>query len=95
MYRTVARSRELEAEERASVRRSASQSGPGGDFPDDPEEQTAAATVLQDDDIDFLDSEEIRHGYQDELTDDEDDVFRHGDGDDEEAISMNDQRARK
>ena len=95
MYRTVARSQELEAEERASLRRSASQSGRGGDFSDDPEEQAAAATALRDDDIDFLDEEETRRGYRDEFTNDEDDVFRHGDGDDEEAIGMNDQHVRK
>lgn len=94
MYRTVARSRELEGEERASLRHSASQSGRGGDFSDDPEEQAAAATVLRDDDIDFLDNEETIDGYRDE-TDDDDDVFRHGNGDDDEAIGLNDQRTRK
>lgn len=95
MYRTIARSEELEAEERASLRRSTSQSRRGGDFSDDPEERTAAAPILRDDDIDFLDDEETRHGYRDEFTDDEDDVFRHGDGDDEEAIGMETQSARK
>ncbi|KAA6415590.1 MAG: hypothetical protein FRX48_00306 [Lasallia pustulata] len=93
--RTVARSRELEAEERASLRHSASQSGRGADFSDDPEEQVAAAAILRDDDIDFLDNEETRPGYRDEFTDDEDDVFRHGDGDDEEAIGMSDQLTKK
>lgn len=95
VYRTISRSEELEGEERASLRRSTSQSGRSEDFSDDPEERTATAAILRDDDIDFLNDEETRHGYRDEFTDDEDDVFRHGDGDGEEAIGMDTQRARK
>lgn len=94
VYRTIARSQEVEAEERASLRHSTSQGGRGDNFLDELDQRTADAAILRDDDIDFPD-EETRHGYRDEFTDDEDDVFRHGDGEDEEAIGMDSQRARK
>lgn len=80
MLRTLARSRQIEAEERGSTRRPPVR---GADsFTDDPEEEVTAANLLRDDQIDFLD-----HGvdeYRDDFTD-EDDVFRYGDGNDEEG----------
>ena len=83
-YRTVARSQQLEAEERNDAHRSTSQV-PGA-FTDDPEEQEAAATLLRDDQIDFLDTESSRGRYQDEFSDDDDhDPFRNGDGGDEQG----------
>ena len=88
--RTLARSREIEAEERNGVRRAASQSG---EFTDDPNEQAAGAALLEDDQIDFFDQGDGGEGYQDEFTDD-DDVFNFGEGGGEEAISMN-QRTRR
>lgn len=94
MYRTIARSQEVEDEERASLRHSTSQSGRGDNSLDELDQRTADAAILRDDDIDFPD-DETRHGYRDEFTDDEDDVFRHGDGEDGEAIGMDSQRARK
>ncbi|KAL9602174.1 MAG: hypothetical protein Q9219_002038 [cf. Caloplaca sp. 3 TL-2023] len=79
--RTVARARELEAEERAQ----------GGlrtrEFSDEPEEHATTATLLRDDQIDFRDDHTSRT-YRDEYTDDDDDVFRFGDGDEEEGIGL-------
>ncbi len=56
------------------------------------EESTATATLLQDDQIDFRDDHDPQT-YHDEFTDDEDNVFRYGDGDtdEEEAIGLNKQ----
>ena len=85
----MARSRQIEAEERANNRQPSAQPG---DFSDDIEEQAATATLIRDDQIDFLDHEGEFDGYRDEYTDDEDDVFRQGDGDGgEEAISLDKQ----
>ena len=84
--RTIARSRELEAEERLNARRSTSQPD---DFVDDPEAQAAAATLLDEDQIDFLDyGDEGGDRYQDEGSEDED-VFRFGAEDGEGAIGLN------
>ena len=89
IFRTLARSRQIEAEERASVR------NPTQEFSDDPEEQAPAATLVRDDQIDFLDHEEAIDGYRDEFTDDED-VFKYGDGDEEEgAIGLDKQPPRR
>ena len=79
--RTLARSRQLETEGRMGARHTATQPT---DFSDDPEEQTATAMLIQDDQIDFLD-QATDSGYQDELADDEDNVFRYADGDEEEG----------
>ena len=87
ILRTLARSRQIEAEERAAARQPAST--PNEEFSDDVEEQAATATSIRDDQIDFLDREGATEGYRDEFTDDEDDVFRYGDGnDEEEAIGL-------
>lgn len=89
LSRTLARSQEIEAEERAGVRRPGSQAG---EFSDEVDEQAATATLIKDDQIDFLDREDATEGYRDEYTDDEDDVFRYGDGDEEEgAIGLDKQ----
>ncbi|KAK4698153.1 hypothetical protein P7C71_g34, partial [Lecanoromycetidae sp. Uapishka_2] len=91
--RTLARSRQIEAEERGSVRHPGSQTG---EFSDDVDEQAATATLIRDDQIDFLDREAATGGYRDEFTDDEDDVFRYGDGDEEEgAIGLDKQPAQR
>lgn len=85
-YRTVARAQQLEVEERNSVPRTTARS-PG--FTDDPEEQQATAKSIQDDQIDFVDSQDTKGAYRDEFSEDEDDVFRFGDGDDGEgAINL-------
>ena len=85
--RTVARSRELEAEERQNARQSASQPE---DFADDPESRAAAATLLEDDQIDFLDyGDGGTNRYQDEASDDENDVDRFRARDEEGAIGLN------
>ena len=73
--RTVARAQQLEAEENNGARRSTSEIP--GVFTDDPEEQEATATLLRDDQIDFLDPEAARDSYQDEFSEDEDDPFSH------------------
>lgn len=81
--RTVARSQELEAEERQNGRHATSQPE---DFTDDSEAQAATATLFEDDQIDFLDYG-VAGGdrYQDETNEDED-VF--GIGDEEGAIGL-------
>lgn len=91
--RTLARSRQIEAEERGNARHSGSQAG---EFSDDIDEQAATATLIRDDQIDFLDREPATENYRDEYTDDEDDVFRYGDGDEEEgAIGLDKQPAQR
>ena len=88
--RTLARSRQIEAEERAAARQPAST--PNEEFSDDVEEQAATATLIRDDQIDFLDREGATEDYRDDFTDDEDDVFQYGDGnDEEEAIGLDKQ----
>ncbi|MDI1488367.1 MAG: Tlg2-vesicle protein [Ramalina farinacea] len=84
--RTLARSRQLEAEGRGNARQATSHSPV---FSDDPEEHADTATLIRDDQIDFL--HERGEGYRDELTDDEDDVFRFGDEDEEGAIGLDKQ----
>ena len=85
--RTLDRSRQIEAEERANAH---SEGRGDGDFSDDPEEATA--NRIQNDQIDFLDDEEARESYRD--GDSDDDVFKYGDRDDEEeAIGLNHQPA--
>ena len=87
--RTLARSRQIEAEERDNSRRPSAQHG---EFSDDVEDEAATATLIRDDRIDFLDREGASGGYRDEFTDDEDNVFRYGDGDEEaEAIGLDKQ----
>ncbi len=90
--RTLNRSQQIEAEERSKSRQPTTQSA---EFSDDAEEQAATATFIHNDQIDFLDNEEDAQGYRDELTDDEDDVFRYGDGDEEGAIGLNKQRPQR
>lgn len=82
--RTVARAQELEAEERTGSRQSGSRPR---QFSDDPEGHAATATLLRDDQIDFRD-DHTPHSYRDEFTDDEDDVFRFGHGDQEVSIGL-------
>lgn len=92
--RTMARARQLEADEIAAVQDSGTHTGrPPAEFVDDPEAQAAAGVLAQqDDDVDFFDEESSlsQAGYRDELFDD-DDVFNRGDGD-EEAIDMHRQQ---
>lgn len=78
--RTLARSRQLEAEEQSIPRHAA----PRGEFFDDLDEQANFATLIRDDQIDFLDPEN-------EYADDDGSSFGAG-GDDEEAINLNKQR---
>ena len=90
ILRTLARSRQIEAEERIATRHPPSTQNE--EFSDEVEEQAATATLIRDDQIDFLDREGATGGYRDEFTDDEDDVFRYGDGnDEEEAIGLDKQ----
>ncbi|KAI4183935.1 MAG: hypothetical protein L6R41_005086 [Letrouitia leprolyta] len=85
--KTVARAQEIEAEERAGSRQSGSRTR---QFLDDPEDHAATADLLRDDQIDFRD-DHTPHSYRDEITDDEDDVFKFGDGDQDEAIGLDKQ----
>lgn len=89
--RTKARARQLEAEERSGLQRTQSRST---EYSDDADENMATATILRDDQIDFRDDEDT-HDYRDEYTDDEDNVFKHGDGDEEEAIGLDKRPPRK
>ena len=92
-HRTLARSRQIEAEQRANSRVSNRQTG---EFSDDADRHTATATLITDDQIDFLDQDATEQGYRDEYTDDEDDVFRYGDGDEEEgSIGLDKQPAQR
>ena len=88
--RTLARSRELEAGERAKVRQGPRRSS-ARSFSDDPSEDiedTAAATVQQDDDIDFLDPVSAGDVYRDEMDGDGgNDPFKYED-ENEDAIGL-------
>lgn len=86
------RARQLEAEERAKVRQSASHLPSPGEFADDSEEATAA-TTLRDDEVDYFADETRVDGYRDEFTDDDDEVFEDGDGDEEAAIGLHRKRS--
>lgn len=96
---TLARSRELEAEVRNSVR---SLSTAGDEFRDDPDDPAAAA-ILRNDHIDFLDREDSQVEYEDEFRDDEDDngeeeervISNYADRDQEGAIGLNKHTAKK
>lgn len=85
--KTMARARELEAEESRTVHESVRRTGaPPKQFTDDPEAQAAAATLAEDDAIDYFDEDpasEDRRRYRDDSTDDED-PFGRGDGPDDE-----------
>lgn len=83
----------MEVEERAGLRNSSSHRNEHLAFSDNADEQTAAATLLRDDDVDYLADDTLDGSYRDETTDDEDDVFRQGDGDEEEAIGLHRQRS--
>lgn len=94
---TLARSRELEAEERNHVRSSMMAAD---EFIDDPDDH-AAVGILRNDHIDFLNYEDSQVAYQDDLRyedDDNDDeeepgIPHHPNGDEEGAISLNKQTA--
>ena len=92
IYRkTLARAKELEAEEADKVRDLTRRtSHPPPEFSDDPEAQIAANTLARDDDeMDYFDdSSNEQSGYHDE-TDTEDDVFGKGDGDVDDAVTAN------
>ena len=82
--RTLARSRQIEAEERSKVQHPGAYNG--DDFANNPEEQTA--TLIRDDQIDFLGPDGGSEGYRDDF--DDDNVFRYGD-DEELAIGLDKQ----
>lgn len=86
--RTLARSRQIETEERAKLQHPATHSG--DDFSDTPEEQTA--TLIRDDQIDFLGPDGGSEGYRDDF--DDDNVFRYGD-DEEGAIGLDEQPSQR
>ena len=88
-HRTLARSHQLETEGSRQAHRTTSHDS---EFIDDPTEHAATATLLRDDQIDFLDYGDRPERYQDEYTDDENSVFRYGDDRDKDAISLNKQR---
>jgi uncharacterized membrane protein YdjX (TVP38/TMEM64 family) len=87
--KTMARARELEAEEEAAVQDSVRRTGaPPKEFTDDPEAQGAAETLAEQDTMDYFDEESDgssanRNRYTDDFVDN-DDPFGRGDGPDEE-----------
>ena len=83
--RTLARSRQIEAEERSKLQHTAIHHG--DDFSDNSEEQTA--TLIRDDQIDFLGPDGGSEGYRDDF--DDDDAFRYGDDEEEGAIGLDKQ----
>ncbi|KIW93126.1 uncharacterized protein Z519_05731 [Cladophialophora bantiana CBS 173.52] len=89
IYRqTMARAKQLEADETNSIRDAARRtSHPPPDFSDDPEAQVAA-DALVDDTMDYFDDSPNERGYHDE-TDDDDDVFLKGDGAADEPVIAN------
>lgn len=90
IYRqTMARAKELEDEEINNVRESTRRTGHAPpDFSDDPEAQTAVNTLTRDDDqIDYFD-DSSNEQYRDE-TDDDNDIFGKGDGDENEPVTAN------
>ncbi|KAL8862893.1 MAG: hypothetical protein Q9178_000835 [Gyalolechia marmorata] len=91
--KTTARARQLESEENGGERRRGARPA---DFTDDSSEHMATATLLRDDQIDFREDHDSLT-YHDEFTDDEDNVFRSGDGytDEEEAIDLDKQPSQK
>lgn len=89
--RTIARAEQLEEDERSDLRQSVARGEGYGEFSDDPEDVAAAATVLRDDDVDFFDHADSG-GYQDDSSSTEQDVFRLGDGDEEDSIGPNRQQ---
>ena len=89
--KTMARARELEAEEAAGVANSVQNTGgPPKQFTDDPEAQAAAETLAQDDAVDYFDESEGEPAeYRDEPAND--DPFGRDDTDDE-GTDMNGSR---
>ena len=90
IYRkTMARARELEAEEEAVVRDSVRRTGrPPKQFTDDPEAQVAAETLAEEDTVDYFDeSGSSPQQYRDEPTNDQD-PFDYGDGTDDEDAGL-------
>lgn len=87
MCRTVARAKELEAEERAHARESgAAPDDRTGSFSDDPDDGPSADHP-RDDDISLFENDPDGFDYRDEFTDDEE-GFRPGGGDEEETVGM-------
>jgi uncharacterized membrane protein YdjX (TVP38/TMEM64 family) len=89
IYRkTMARARELEAEEEATVRDSVRRTGrPPKQFMDDPEAQGAAEVLAQNDVVDYFDeSDGEPQQYRDEPTND--DPFERGDETDDEGVGL-------
>ena len=87
--KTMARARELEAEDEAAVRDSVRRTGrPPKQFTDDPEAQGAAATLAEEDTVDYFDDAANEPSqYRDDTTDDED-PFGRGDGADDDAVGL-------
>lgn len=81
--RTLTRSRELEAQERVPVRVA---TAPRGEFFDEADEEAATATILQDDQIDFLDIRGMPD--PDRFEDDADDGHRYEDSNEEDTIGL-------
>lgn len=88
--RTTARSRELEAQERNNHKpHRGTRLLPPESFSDDLEADETAPGVGNNDVIDFLDMDAGGRGYQDDINDeDEDSVFRYGDGSADASIGM-------
>ena len=87
--RTLARSRQIEADERSELQHPATPHG--DDFSDNPEEQTA--TLIRDDQIDFLGPDGGSESYRDDF--DDDNAFIYGDDEEEGAIGLDKQPSQR
>lgn len=87
--RTLARSRQIEADERSKLQHPATPRG--DDFSDSPEEQTA--TLIRDDQIDFLGPDGGSESYRDDF--DDDNAFIYGDDEEEGAIGLDKQPSQR
>ncbi|KAI9848472.1 MAG: Tlg2-vesicle protein [Thelocarpon superellum] len=84
--KTVARARQLEAEERARPPDPLAHDQSPSLFSDEPD-YGATATMLRDDDIGLFETEVEGADYRDNFTD-EDDIFSGGEGDEEQELGM-------
>ncbi len=85
----MARARELEDEERTNPSTTTSPAEGSDSFSDDPDDDRPA-TILRDEDMTDLENGVDAGDYRDDCTDDDDNVFRQGDGE-EDSVRMSKQ----
>ncbi|KAI9886396.1 MAG: hypothetical protein M1823_001785 [Watsoniomyces obsoletus] len=85
--RTMERARQLEAEEERDLRRNAASRDGTNAFQDDVEANGGSRNPMRDDDISLFENDHDAQVYRDDGTDEEDNVFSQGDGDDDGSYS--------